>query len=40
MPEQLLRSDGEAVSDERTNAGEDAETEQTLDDIIDTYARE
>jgi hypothetical protein len=41
MPEQLARSDGEAVPDGRANAGnKDVGAERTLDEIIDTYARE
>jgi hypothetical protein len=46
MPEQLLRSDGEEVSEARTAGNEETtsdegiETERTLDDIIETYARE
>lgn len=46
MPEQLLRNDGEEVSGARTRgtgetaSDETVETERTLDDIIEAYARE
>ena len=40
MPQQVLRSDGEAAPERTSAETEDVGTEQTLDDIIDTYARE
>lgn len=46
MPEGLLRSDGKEVLEARTTgdgkntSDGESETERTLDDIIETYARE